>query len=1094
MRPRRSLWFGLLAAGLLVAVLIWAAPPQLGGSTTYSSTVGTSMEPMFHKGDLALVRPAANYKVGDIALYQSPVVHRPVLHRIIVIQSGRYYFQGDNNDFVDPGFVTRDEISGKLWIHLPKVGIGLSWVGKPSHAAGLAGIAMLVLFLGGSTSAHRGRRRRRRRGTPDWKPPVLKIPTFSKLRRPRRSPENIALAVALTAGLLALLVGFTTPVAHTIPSVGAYNQTGTFSYSSTLDRPDSAYPDGVVTTGQPVFLTAFTTLDVAFAYRFASQLSHHVTGTIGLDARLSSTSSSWTRTYVLEAPVHFQGDVAHVTGTVDLHKLRALTEQIAIDTGVPSTGYDWTLQPTVRVRGVVAGKQISKSFAPTLPFTFSSAVLALNAPAPTTLPGASYDPPTTASTNETALQPVLEGSLPVRAPNTVSLVKFSVAVSVLRGLGLALAGLALLGIFTKPLRRQRETWSNEKRIAFRVGCIIVDVVSLESAVSSTGVPTALPDFESLAHFARYLERPILRDALAGAYAVEDSGRLYVFRKSGGHETAPKPETTLEHAPLVKASATGPRPARRRRTAIGVGGVIFATAVVVGLVTSFTATSTVPMSRAGVSSWTKTPLQLAPMYCSSLALTKLVVATSSTVTGTTGSDLVLGRNTTGAQTLNGGLGDDCIIAGGSSSATSNTIDGGAGTDICIGAPATAMTFANCEYTGTPSTGHSVGFSSWQGFSGTALTDIPTYASATTTTTVDSMETPVDRGDNLGSRLQAYLTPPASGNYTFWMASDDNGRLFLSTNADPANRVAIASVPGYAASEAWDASPSQQSSPIALVAGQKYYIEAWAKEAGGGDNLAVAWSGPTISRDVISGDYLSTTAVGCSGWCPADGAKPYRAQLTSFASKCADVLNGLTADASPVGDYPCSNGSNQAWTLASNGSLQVYNSVKCLAPKNASITADTLVVITACNASAAQTWTYASATGLLKLGSLCLEVPGANSADGVQLTIDTCDGQPEQRWAFAAGSSYTPTAPSGLSASTTSVTGTSCADCTVKVYRSTGGVGAAGPGSTLVGTVTATATGAFTFAPAGSIAVGNNVTATSTTPLAVTSPFAPNVRSS
>ena len=72
-----------------------------------------------------------------------------------------------------------------------------------------------------------------------------------------------------------------------------------------------------------------------------------------------------------------------------------------------------------------------------------------------------------------------------------------------------------------------------------------------------------------------------------------------------------------------------------------------------------------------------------------------------------------------------------------------------------------------------------------------------------------------------------------------------------------------------------------------------------------------------------------------------------------------------------------------------------------PKGASITADTPVVISTCNASASQTWTYSTATGILKLGTLCLEVPGANTADGAALAIDTCDGSPEQHWAFAAG---------------------------------------------------------------------------------------------
>ena len=44
-------------------------------------------------------------------------------------------------------------------------------------------------------------------------------------------------------------------------------------------------------------------------------------------------------------------------------------------------------------------------------------------------------------------------------------------------------------------------------------------------------------------------------------------------------------------------------------------------------------------------------------------------------------------------------------------------------------------------------------------------------------------------------------------------------------------------------------------ISLEAGQRYYIEALMKESNGGDNLAVAWSGPGISGPtVISGEYL------------------------------------------------------------------------------------------------------------------------------------------------------------------------------------------------------------------------------------------------
>ena len=42
------------------------------------------------------------------------------------------------------------------------------------------------------------------------------------------------------------------------------------------------------------------------------------------------------------------------------------------------------------------------------------------------------------------------------------------------------------------------------------------------------------------------------------------------------------------------------------------------------------------------------------------------------------------------------------------------------------------------------------------------------------------------------------------------------------------------------------PSQRSESVWLNAGQNYYIEAIQEQAVGGDNLAVAWQGPTITH--------------------------------------------------------------------------------------------------------------------------------------------------------------------------------------------------------------------------------------------------------
>ena len=99
-----------------------------------------------------------------------------------------------------------------------------------------------------------------------------------------------------------------------------------------------------------------------------------------------------------------------------------------------------------------------------------------------------------------------------------------------------------------------------------------------------------------------------------------------------------------------------------------------------------------------------------------------------------------------------------------------------------------------------------------------------------------------GDNYGQRLRALLVPPSTGIYTFWIASDDQSVLYLSTDPSPANKSVIASVKGWTGPRVWNQEANQVSGQIALAAGQRYYIEALHKQGCCGDNLAVRWSLP------------------------------------------------------------------------------------------------------------------------------------------------------------------------------------------------------------------------------------------------------------
>ncbi|MHC4159859.1 MAG: lamin tail domain-containing protein, partial [Planctomycetota bacterium] len=201
------------------------------------------------------------------------------------------------------------------------------------------------------------------------------------------------------------------------------------------------------------------------------------------------------------------------------------------------------------------------------------------------------------------------------------------------------------------------------------------------------------------------------------------------------------------------------------------------------------------------------------------------------------------------------------------------DGGLGTDW------TEIDFDNSTWDSGPT---SIGFGDvgggtgtilrefWTGIVGSSVSDLTSNVNYPDNPTGSSeptlFEAPENWADNYGTRMQGFLHPNTSGDYTFWIASDDSSELWLSTDADPANKSMIAYVPGWTDPHEWNKFAEQQSSSITLAAGQKYYIEALHVEGTGGDNVAVTWEGPGISKgNPIGGQYLSPWT---GGWVATD----------------------------------------------------------------------------------------------------------------------------------------------------------------------------------------------------------------------------------
>ena len=66
----------------------------------------------------------------------------------------------------------------------------------------------------------------------------------------------------------------------------------------------------------------------------------------------------------------------------------------------------------------------------------------------------------------------------------------------------------------------------------------------------------------------------------------------------------------------------------------------------------------------------------------------------------------------------------------------------------------------------------------------LTSSPNYPyQPTGSELLDTFEGPTNWADNYGARIFGWLTPPQTGDYTFWIASDNASELRLSTDANP-----------------------------------------------------------------------------------------------------------------------------------------------------------------------------------------------------------------------------------------------------------------------------------------------------------------------
>jgi autotransporter-associated beta strand protein len=151
--------------------------------------------------------------------------------------------------------------------------------------------------------------------------------------------------------------------------------------------------------------------------------------------------------------------------------------------------------------------------------------------------------------------------------------------------------------------------------------------------------------------------------------------------------------------------------------------------------------------------------------------------------------------------------------------------------------------------------------WTNAPGFTVADIPLSAPVSSQQTLtNGLEATEPIGDYYASRIRGYITAPESGDYVFWMASDDSGEFWLSTDTNPINKSRVAWVDGWTYPQQWTATNAGHAATIALKAGHEYYFEVLHKQGNGKENLAIGWTKPsdvtkTTAAEVIPASALS-----------------------------------------------------------------------------------------------------------------------------------------------------------------------------------------------------------------------------------------------
>ncbi len=499
---------------LIAAAAGWffLAPRPLGGPVSYVVTDGVSMQPALHSDDLVILRDQPTYEVGDIAGFDSESLGRVVLHRIVdELPDGRLVLRGDNNDFVDVDHPRESDLLGAKWAVVPRGGKALTWVGDPLNAGLLAGATVLLLVGGVWAPGNRRRRRRAKHNAP------RRSRDDSMPRQPFTTLVAIAALIAIVSALVGV-AGWTRPERDRVIDDVGYAMKGTFSYSGTVDK-SPAYQDGLITTGDPLFLKVVDEVRFRFDYEVEAGTPPSQVRSDGDMVVTLSDQTGWRYEQKIDTEATSSDEGGWIEGVVDVAKISTILTRFSRITEIQQAAYTLSIHPSIDVDGDIEGSSFEQNFAPKLDFALDPLRARIALPEGDPALEAAPDP----------LHPVVSGTVqvPREVPGAITVGPLRLPVAQAQILSIAGAVLALL-LALIGWRGRRMT-NEVEAISRRYGSRLLDTSSATAPIEQRTV--GVKRIDELVRVADRGDKFVLHEQESGihTYSVADEGIVFWYQ-------------------------------------------------------------------------------------------------------------------------------------------------------------------------------------------------------------------------------------------------------------------------------------------------------------------------------------------------------------------------------------------------------------------------------------------------------------------------------------------------------------------------------------------------------------------------------------